>query len=142
MPNGRTDAHVQAGIAVAGDHYDVIGKSLYTASDMADGATGGAICGSFVIFGGLSVLLYKPWRRRIDRKRERDLQPQHSQHDEEFGTLPELIGTHADIDLSQKDRETPSTANDVKGTTSLLEPEAPPSFGSCQGTSSRSVVEL
>jgi nickel/cobalt transporter (NiCoT) family protein len=22
-----------------------------------------------VVFGGLSVLLYKPWRRRIDRKR-------------------------------------------------------------------------
>ncbi|KAF1834923.1 NicO-domain-containing protein [Decorospora gaudefroyi] len=30
---------------------------------------GGAICGTFVIFGGLSVLLYKPWRRRIDKKR-------------------------------------------------------------------------
>jgi high-affinity nickel-transport protein len=30
---------------------------------------GGAICGTFVIFGGLSVILYKPWRRRIDRKR-------------------------------------------------------------------------
>ncbi|KAF2027996.1 NicO-domain-containing protein [Setomelanomma holmii] len=30
---------------------------------------GGAICGTFVVFGGLSVLLYKPWRRRIDKKR-------------------------------------------------------------------------
>jgi len=30
---------------------------------------GGAICGSFVLFGGLSVLLYKPWRRRIDHRR-------------------------------------------------------------------------
>lgn len=30
---------------------------------------GGAICGTFIVFGGLSVLLYKPWRRRIDRKR-------------------------------------------------------------------------
>ncbi|KAH7558819.1 high affinity nickel transport protein nic1 [Bipolaris maydis] len=30
---------------------------------------GGAICGAFVVFGGLSVLLYKPWRRRIDKKR-------------------------------------------------------------------------
>jgi hypothetical protein len=28
---------------------------------------GGAICGAFVIFGGLSVMLYKPWRRRVDR---------------------------------------------------------------------------
>ncbi|KAF2477553.1 high affinity nickel transport protein nic1 [Lindgomyces ingoldianus] len=32
---------------------------------------GGAICGTFVVFGGLSVLLYKPWRRRVDRKRAR-----------------------------------------------------------------------
>lgn len=31
--------------------------------------TGGAICGTFIVFGGLSVLLYKPWRRRIDKKR-------------------------------------------------------------------------
>jgi high-affinity nickel-transport protein len=34
--------------------------------------SGGAICGAFVVFGGLSVLLYKPWRRRIDRKRLRN----------------------------------------------------------------------
>ena len=27
MPNSRTNAHVQAGVAVAGDHYDIIGKS-------------------------------------------------------------------------------------------------------------------
>jgi high-affinity nickel-transport protein len=42
------------GVAVAGDHYDLLG---------------GAICGSFLIFGALSVLLYQPWRRRIDRTR-------------------------------------------------------------------------
>ncbi|KAJ4294047.1 Mitochondrial beta-keto-acyl synthase [Kalmusia sp. IMI 367209] len=33
---------------------------------------GGAICGAFVVFGGLSVLLYKPWRRRVDQKRMRN----------------------------------------------------------------------
>jgi high-affinity nickel-transport protein len=33
---------------------------------------GGAICGAFIVFGGLSVLLYKPWRRRVDRKRVRN----------------------------------------------------------------------
>ena len=38
----------------AGDHYDIIG---------------GAICGSFLVFGLLSVLLYRPWRNMIDRKR-------------------------------------------------------------------------
>jgi nickel/cobalt transporter (NiCoT) family protein len=42
------------GVEVAGDHYDIIG---------------GSICGSFIVFGVLSVLLYRPWRRRIDRKR-------------------------------------------------------------------------
>ncbi len=42
------------GVEVAGDHYDIIG---------------GSICGSFILFGTLSVLLYKPWRRRIDKKR-------------------------------------------------------------------------
>lgn len=45
------------GVIVAGDNYDVIG---------------GGICGSFVVFGGLSVLLYKPWRRRIDCHRQRN----------------------------------------------------------------------
>ncbi|MCJ1390126.1 hypothetical protein MMC18_002984 [Xylographa bjoerkii] len=42
------------GVQVAGDNYDIIG---------------GGICASFVVFGALSVLLYKPWRRRIDRRK-------------------------------------------------------------------------
>ncbi|KAF2808861.1 NicO-domain-containing protein, partial [Mytilinidion resinicola] len=42
------------GVGRVGERYDVVG---------------GVICGSFVVFGGLSVLLYKPWRRRVDRKR-------------------------------------------------------------------------
>lgn len=42
------------GVLVAGNHYDIIGA---------------AICGSFILFGGLSILLYKPWRRRIDHCR-------------------------------------------------------------------------
>ncbi|EMC98849.1 hypothetical protein BAUCODRAFT_41374, partial [Baudoinia panamericana UAMH 10762] len=42
------------GVEVAGDNYDIIG---------------GSICGSFILFGILAVLLYKPWRRWIDRKR-------------------------------------------------------------------------
>lgn len=36
------------GVQVAGDYYDVIG---------------GAICGLFIIFGGISVLVYPQWRR-------------------------------------------------------------------------------
>lgn len=33
------------------------------------GLLGGAVCGSFVVFGVLSVILYKPWRRRFDARR-------------------------------------------------------------------------
>ncbi|OAP54742.1 hypothetical protein AYL99_11190 [Fonsecaea erecta] len=44
------------GVARAGDLYEVIG---------------GAICGSFVVVGGASVLCYKPWRRWVDRERAR-----------------------------------------------------------------------
>lgn len=46
------------GVQTAGDYYDVIG---------------GSICGSFIIFGGLSVLLYKPWRRWMARRHGRPL---------------------------------------------------------------------
>lgn len=43
-------------VQVAGDYYDAIG---------------GGICGCFIIFGGLSVILYKPWRRWMDRRHAR-----------------------------------------------------------------------
>ncbi|KAI9047954.1 hypothetical protein LZ554_007756 [Drepanopeziza brunnea f. sp. 'monogermtubi'] len=41
------------GVEAVGDYYDIIG---------------GAICGAFVVFGAASVLLYKPWRRRVGRQ--------------------------------------------------------------------------
>ena len=40
------------GLHVIGDNYDIVG---------------GSICGSFVFFGVLSVILYKPWRRWADK---------------------------------------------------------------------------
>jgi len=43
------------GVELLEDHYDVIGA---------------AICASFIVFGGLSVLLYKPWREYVDRRGE------------------------------------------------------------------------
>ncbi|KAI9864084.1 MAG: hypothetical protein M1813_003401 [Trichoglossum hirsutum] len=49
------------GVGFAGDHYEAIG---------------GAICGSFVLFGVLSVLLYQPWRRHVDRIRQTNAQPE------------------------------------------------------------------
>ncbi|EXJ90741.1 hypothetical protein A1O1_03845 [Capronia coronata CBS 617.96] len=44
------------GVETAGDYYEVIG---------------GSICASFLVFGGLSVLCYKPWRRWVDKERQR-----------------------------------------------------------------------
>jgi len=44
------------GVNAIGDHFDIIG---------------GSICGLFVFGGGLSVLLYGPWRRRVDRNGRR-----------------------------------------------------------------------
>ncbi|KIW14877.1 hypothetical protein PV08_07662 [Exophiala spinifera] len=44
------------GVETAGDNYEIIG---------------GAICGSFVLFGGLSVLCYRPWTRWVDRQRSK-----------------------------------------------------------------------
>lgn len=43
------------GVRTAGDDYDIIG---------------GAICGSFIVFGAVAVVCYKPWRRRVDAYRE------------------------------------------------------------------------
>ncbi|TVY92429.1 High-affinity nickel transport protein [Lachnellula willkommii] len=42
------------GVNAVGDHYDILG---------------GAICAAFVIVGGVSVVCYKPWRRRVNRGR-------------------------------------------------------------------------
>jgi nickel/cobalt transporter (NiCoT) family protein len=44
------------GVNNAGNHLDIIG---------------GSICGSFLFFGIVSVILYRPWRRRVDRSRSR-----------------------------------------------------------------------
>jgi high-affinity nickel-transport protein len=52
------------GVGVAGVYYDVIG---------------GAICGCFILFGGISVFLYRPWRRWIDERVREELR----QRDEE-----------------------------------------------------------
>jgi len=44
------------GVNIVGDNFDIVG---------------GSICGSFVVFGILSVILYRPWRQRMDRRRRR-----------------------------------------------------------------------
>lgn len=42
------------GVDAVGDHYDIIG---------------GAICGAFVVFGALSVVCFRPWRRWAEKDR-------------------------------------------------------------------------
>lgn len=50
-PNGR----FWDGVETVEGYYDIIGAT---------------ICASFIVFGGLSVLLYKPWRRFVDQRSE------------------------------------------------------------------------
>jgi nickel/cobalt transporter (NiCoT) family protein len=65
------------GVGVAGDHYDIIG---------------GGICGSFLVFGILSVLLYGPWRRRVDRQRElRRPLAANAEEEDEITVVPALL---------------------------------------------------
>lgn len=85
------------GVAVAGEHYDIIGKLNSSpplswkiklgergkANHCGDVKCdiGGSICASFIVFGVLSVILYKPWRRHIDRKRRQSRQLQDQDQD-------------------------------------------------------------
>ena len=76
------------GVQVAGDYYDVIG---------------GSICGCFLIIGGISVLLYKPWRRWMarrhgqpivsDQERYRDEDPEAA---DEAGIIVQPSGSNAE----------------------------------------------
>lgn len=66
------------GVAVAGDHYDVIGTGfqlLYCWHRIVADRSGGGICGSFLVFGVLSIVLYKPWRQWFDEQRRIHQQP-------------------------------------------------------------------
>ena len=47
------------------------------------------------------MLLYKPWRRSINRKRERCRGSQQLQDDKELGTLPGVKGSSPDFEVSQ-----------------------------------------
>ncbi|KAI9809434.1 MAG: hypothetical protein M1827_006871 [Pycnora praestabilis] len=80
------------GVGAAGDHYDIVG---------------GAICGSFILFGGLSILMYKPWRRRIDRQRQIRAQPEQLQdidEEEEIdGGIVESPTAHAEPEIVEED---------------------------------------
>lgn len=93
------------GVQVAGDYYDAIG---------------GGICGCFIIFGGLSVLLYKPWRRWMDRRHGRSITV-----DEETNepNSPGFNGQSEDIPGINYETDAPGHRNGVpigKGATSRV----------------------
>ncbi|KAF5228322.1 hypothetical protein FAUST_11158 [Fusarium austroamericanum] len=46
------------GVSAIGDHFDIIG---------------GSICGVFAVVGLMSILLYKPWRRRVEKPKSQTL---------------------------------------------------------------------
>lgn len=52
------------GVKAAGDAYDIIG---------------GCIIGSFVVFGTLSMLVYRPWRRKMNKLYVEVAEPQETQ---------------------------------------------------------------
>ncbi|KAF1997091.1 high affinity nickel transport protein nic1 [Amniculicola lignicola CBS 123094] len=71
---------------------------------------GGAICGCFIVFGGLSVLIYKPWRRHIDKRRMRNAQ---------FLPLPQSMGSDIEAPApgqpEEIQRATPEDTTGKKG---------------------------
>ncbi|KAH0205048.1 ketoacyl synthase domain-containing protein, partial [Aureobasidium melanogenum] len=86
------------GVEVASDNYDIIG---------------GAICGSFVVFGILSAILYRPWRKHVDAKRNALIRPYDG--DEFDMTEPRNAeGTHGEPELIQEAPE-PFVRSDRKG---------------------------
>ena len=76
--------------------------------------TGGAICGSFVVFGVLAAVVYRPWRRRVDAKRNAMVGPpeeeletglQMSRAAEEVHGEPVLIEAGSPTREVQQDRK-------------------------------------
>ncbi|KAF7512520.1 hypothetical protein GJ744_001455 [Endocarpon pusillum] len=101
------------GVESAGEHYELIG---------------GAICASFVVFGLLSVLLYKPWRRRVERNRQARRQPQHVGGDAEeseetaaSGRPLEFMSEHTHHDGRRLDTRAAQAVNNPKSTAETVQ---------------------
>ena len=62
---------------------------------------GGAICASFIVFGGLGIAFYKPWRSRIDGMRGVHRQPPQSRAGGEAVELGILASHEPTKDLEQ-----------------------------------------
>lgn len=95
------------GVQVAGDYYDAIG---------------GGICGCFIVFGGLSVLVYKPWRRWMDQKQGKNMvsdeERYHRDYDAQrtvitetggqYGSTAETVGKGASPRVNVQENQEPT----------------------------------
>lgn len=99
------------GVTVASDHYDIIGKSLSqrNISFVLIYDSGGSVCGSFVVFGLIGVVCYKPWRRRVDARR--DALKRSAEHEEE-ARVPEDLEYH-DEGPSNSEHGTPEVISEA-----------------------------
>ncbi|KAJ9633416.1 hypothetical protein H2204_006966 [Knufia peltigerae] len=89
------------GVETASDNYEIIG---------------GSICASFIVFGGISVLCYRPWRRWVDKERERlretDMGPDTAHHGTTNATSTELqFQEYTDDDDEQNFRTDDATSH-------------------------------
>lgn len=69
--------------------------------------TGGAISASFVLFGGISVLLYRPWRRHVEKARPRS--------DVTLDTLDEKPNVPGSNDIEHGDPGPSLTQDETEG---------------------------
>ncbi|KAF2718070.1 high affinity nickel transport protein nic1 [Polychaeton citri CBS 116435] len=98
------------GVAVAGDNYDIIG---------------GSICGAFVVFGVLAVILYKPWRRQVDRKRLAGASILGGDGDDQGSELD--VGPRVIVrDIVPDDEAGPSNGLHSRGTTQGMKSDSDP----------------
>jgi len=61
------------GVEAIGDHFDIIG---------------GCICGVFLIIGVGSILVYRPWRKRMDQGRANSSMPQDEEAEYSSSPVP------------------------------------------------------
>lgn len=71
---------------------------------------GGAICGSFVVFGVASAILYRPWRKRVDAKRNALVLMRPYEEDEE-----QLGEAHGQPEIMLEEISAPKVRADRKG---------------------------
>ena len=84
---------------------------------------GGSICASFIVFGALSVLMYKPWRRHIDRKRRQCRQLQDQDKDDVVAT--DLEGAEA-VTTATTSEHSPNENNNGDDDSDVILPHDPP----------------